>query len=160
MSLARWIAAGGGTGFSPVAPGTAGSVLGLALGAALLAVSPYALAVVTLVLAFAGMPIVSRATRLPVRAASPAGAHDDPSWVVLDEIAGQCLALLALPRPSWGGAALAFALFRAFDIAKPGPIGWADRQGGAWGIMADDLIAGFLACLIVGAAHVRWPGLF
>ena len=77
--------------------------------------------------------------------------------MVIDEIAGQCLALLALPRPGWAGAALAFALFRLLDVTKPGPIGWADRQGGAWGIMADDIIAGFIACLIVGAAHAIWP---
>ena len=161
MTPARLIAAGLGTGFSPWAPGTAGSVLGLALGAGLLWFSPYALGVVTLLLAFGGMPIISRATGLPIRPAAHAaqGDHDDPGWVVIDEVAGQCLALLALPRPSWAGAALAFAVFRVLDILKPGPIGWADRQGGAWGIMADDLIAGFVACLVVGGAHVRWPGI-
>ena len=177
MTPARLIAAGFGAGFSPVAPGTVGSALGLALGCAVLAASPILLAVATLLMAFGGMPIIARAAGVPLRpnasvrpghvAAGPAqgdrrsadAAHADPGWVVLDEIAGQCLALLALPRPSWAGAALAFALFRVLDIAKPGPIGWADRQGGAWGIMADDVIAGFVACLLVGAAHVRWPNL-
>jgi phosphatidylglycerophosphatase A len=158
LTPSRFIAAGFGVGFFPVAPGTAGSLLGLAVGAALLWVSPFLLAGVTLAMAFGGMPVVGRAVGIGVR---PLGAgqgdHPDPGWVVLDEIAGQCLALLALPRPSWAGVALAFALFRMLDIAKPGPIGWADRQGGAWGIMADDLIAGFLACLLVGVAHVRWP---
>ena len=158
MTPARLLAGGLGAGFSPWAPGTAGSLLGLALGSALLAYSPYALAVVTLGLAFGGMPIVSRAVGIPIRPGAGQGNHDDPGWVVIDEVAGQCLALLALPRPSWAGVALAFLLFRALDIGKPGPIGWADRQGGAWGIMADDLIAGFIACLIVGGAHVRWPG--
>jgi phosphatidylglycerophosphatase A len=162
MTPSRLIASGFGAGFSPWAPGTAGSLLGLALGAALLSVSPILLAAVTLLTAFGAMTVIASATGIPVRPVSQTGktAHDDPGWVVIDEIAGQCLALLALPRPSWAGAALAFALFRALDIAKPGPIGWADRQGGAWGIMADDLIAGFIACLIVGAAHVRWPGIF
>jgi len=159
MTPSRLIAAGFGAGFSPVAPGTAGSLLGLALGMALLAISPFLLLGVTLALAFGGMPIVSRAVGIPMRPAAQAD-HADPRWVVIDEIAGQCLALLALPRPSWGGAALAFVLFRALDIFKPGPIGWADRQGGAWGIMADDLIAGFAACLLVGGAHVRFPGYF
>ncbi len=157
MTPARLIAAGLGAGFSPWAPGTAGSLLGLALGGALLAASPYVLAAATLGLAFGGLPIIARATGLKMRPGGQ-GDHDDPGWVVIDEVAGQCLALLALPRPSWGGALLAFVLFRALDIAKPGPVGWADRQGGAWGIMADDLIAGFVACLIVGGAHVRWPG--
>ncbi len=157
MTPSRLIAAGLGAGFSPWAPGTVGSLLGLGLGAGLLWVSPYVLAAATLGLAFGAMPIVSRAASVPIRPASQ-GDHADPGWVVIDEVAGQCLALLALPRPSWGGAALAFVLFRVLDIAKPGPIGWADRQGGAWGIMADDLIAGFIACLLVGGAHVRWPG--
>jgi phosphatidylglycerophosphatase A len=162
MTPVRLIAAGLGTGFSPVAPGTAGSLLGLALGAALLWASPFLLLAATLLLAFGGMPIVSHAVGIPMRPAlrPMPGDHDDPGWVVIDEVAGQCLALLALPRPSWGGVALAFALFRLLDVVKPGPIGWADRQGGAWGIMADDLIAGFAACLLVGGAHVRWPGIF
>ncbi len=57
------------------------------------------------------------------------------------------LALVALHRPSPLGLLAGFALFRLFDIAKPGPIGWADRQGGAAGIMADDLLAGFASAL-------------
>jgi phosphatidylglycerophosphatase A len=162
MKPARLIAAGFGTGYAPAAPGTAGSLLGLALGAALLAISPFLLAIVTIAIGFGGMPLISAATGIPMRPTAVAmpGEHDDPGWVVIDEIAGQMLALLALPRPSWAGVALAFVLFRLLDITKPGPIGWADRQGGAWGIMADDLIAGFVACLCVGGAHVRWPGIF
>jgi phosphatidylglycerophosphatase A len=161
LTLARLVASGFGAGFSPVAPGTAGSAVGLALGVALLAVSPILLVAVTLLLAFGGMPVVGRAVGIPVRPGRGVlGDHADPGWVVIDEIAGQCLALVALPRPSWGGAALAFLLFRALDITKPGPIGWADRQGGAWGIMADDVMAGFVACLVVGGAHLRWPWVF
>ena len=47
-----------------------------------------------------------------------------------------------------------FALFRLFDITKPGPIGWADRQGGAFGIMADDVLAGLAAALLLAAARL------
>lgn len=54
--------------------------------------------------------------------------------------------------PVW--AAAAFGLFRLFDITKPGPVGWADRQHGAWGIMGDDLLAGIGAALVLAA--VRW----
>ena len=49
----------------------------------------------------------------------------------------------------WPGVLTAFLAFRLFDIWKPGPVGWADRQPGAFGVMADDLIAGWLAALIV-----------
>jgi phosphatidylglycerophosphatase A len=148
MTFSRFFASGLGTGFLPIAPGTWGSLLGLAFGAALLAISPYALAAATLALTAAGVVAIR---------ASVTGPHDDPGWVVIDEIAGQCCALLLLPRPTWPGLLLAFALFRLLDIAKPGPIGWADRRGGAGGVMADDIIAGGVAGVLVGGAHLLWP---
>ena len=49
----------------------------------------------------------------------------------------------------WPGVVAAFLAFRFFDIVKPGPVGWADRQKGAMGVMADDAIAGALASLVV-----------
>jgi phosphatidylglycerophosphatase A len=52
------------------------------------------------------------------------------------------------------GLIVAFLAFRAFDILKPGPVGWADRQHGAFGIKADDVIAGWLAAMIVALAAV------
>ena len=148
MTFSRFLASGLATGFLPVAPGTWGSLLGLALGAGLLAISPWVLAAATVALTVAGVTAIR---------ATVTGPHDDPGWGVIDEIAGQCCALLLLPRPTWPGLALAFALFRLLDIAKPGPIGWADRKGGAWGIMADDIIAGIVACVLVGGAHLLWP---
>ncbi|MDB5379409.1 MAG: phosphatidylglycerophosphatase, partial [Rubritepida sp.] len=60
---------------------------------------------------------------------------------------GQSLALAA--ASGWVGVMLAFALFRAFDILKPGPVGWADRQKGPFGVMADDVIAGALAAVVL-----------
>lgn len=156
MTFSRLVASGCGIGFAPVAPGTAGSVLGVILGAALLHVSPWALLAGTAGATFCGVVATMRATGLKLRARNKTAA-DDPGWVVIDEIAGQCCALLLLPRPSWAGAVLAFAAFRALDIGKPGPIGWADRQPGAAGIMADDILAGLSAGVIVGIAHTVWP---
>jgi phosphatidylglycerophosphatase A len=147
-SLAWLIASGFGAGLSPKAPGTAGSVVGLATGALLLAISPASLCAGVMVASAAGLWAAGAATGLPLR--QPAkGDADDPGWVVIDEIAGQMLAMLALPRPTLAGAVLAFVLFRLFDIAKPGPIGWLDRQGGTLGIMADDLLAGAFAGVVV-----------
>ncbi len=96
---------------------------------------------------YGGLWAITAATGLPMRATPDAATHADPGWIVIDEIAGQMLALVALHRPSPLGLLAGFALFRLFDIAKPGPIGWADRQGGAAGIMADDLLAGFASAL-------------
>ena len=91
------------------------------------------------------------------------GQNPDPSEVVIDELVGQWIALWPLslglnhagvdpwlfPWPGWLGAFLAF---RLFDIWKPGPIGWADRQPGATGVMLDDLIAGVAAAVTVAVA--------
>jgi phosphatidylglycerophosphatase A len=82
----------------------------------------------------------------------------DPGWVVVDEGAGQLLALAALPAETGArGVILAFLLFRLFDITKPGPIGWADRQHGARGVMLDDVIAGALAALLLLALRAVLP---
>jgi phosphatidylglycerophosphatase A len=129
----RAIASLGGIGFLKPAPGTWGS----------LAVMPLALlppwvallaAVIFTVLGYWAL------TRLPETTA-------DPGWVVVDEAAGQSLALAA--ATGWLGVLLAFALFRLFDITKPGPVGWADRRKGAFGVMADDVIAGAMAAAVL-----------
>ncbi len=148
MTLARLLASGFGSGFVPGAPGTAGAVLGLILGIPLLLAPTGVLALAALVISVVGL--------WAIRAADVDG---DPGWVVIDEIAGQWIALLGLARPTFLGLAAAFALFRLLDIIKPGPVGWADRQGGAAGIMADDLIAGGIAAGILWAVGQQWPRL-
>ena len=147
MTLARLLASGFGSGFAPGAPGTAGALLGLLLGVPLLLVAPGALAVAALLVSLLGLWAISAAS-----------VEGDPSWVVIDEIAGQFLALLGLAHPTVLGVGAAFALFRLLDVVKPGPVGWADRQGGAAGIMADDLIAGAIVAGILWAVRQRWPG--
>lgn len=82
---------------------------------------------------------------------------EDPGWIVIDEVAGQWVALLPLSFGAayvdvsvialWPGWVGAFALFRLFDIWKPGPVGWADRMGNATGVMLDDVIAGLMAAV-------------
>ena len=146
--FARVIASGFGSGYAPKAPGTVGSLVALAIGAGLIAWHPIALPIAI------GLSILSGLLTI-----GPAGGTDDPGWVVIDEFAGQWIALLPLAQPSPLGLVLAFALFRLFDITKPGPIGWADRQGGAFGVMADDVIAGGVAAAIVFLLELRWPGL-
>jgi len=115
----------------------------------LLWVSPMALPVAVLAAAFGGLWAVAAA-----------GAGDDPGWVVIDEFAGQWIALLALGRPTSGGLAAAFLLFRLLDVVKPGPIGWADRQHSAAGVMGDDVIAGGITAGILWAVQSRWPAVF
>ena len=147
MTFSRLLASGFGSGFVPGAPGTAGALLGLLLGVPLLLAPPGVLALGVLLVSLLGLWAI-RAARI----------EGDPGWVVIDEIAGQWMALLGLAHPTVLGLGAAFALFRLFDILKPGPVGWADRQGGAAGIMADDLIAGAIAAGILWAVRQRWPG--
>jgi phosphatidylglycerophosphatase A len=146
LSFSRIIASGFGTGFLPVAPGTFASLVAVAIGAGFLSVSPFALPIAALVAAVGG-----------VWAIAAAGGDDDPGWVVVDEFAGQWIAMLSLARPTLAGLAAAFVLFRFLDIVKPGPVGWADRQRGAAAVMADDLIAGAITAAILWAVQSRWP---
>ena len=83
-----------------------------------------------------------------------ATGRDDPSECVIDELAGQWLACAFAPLSLWGFA-LAFILFRLFDIAKPWPISAAERLPGGVGVMMDDMLAGLVAGLLVLlAAHL------
>lgn len=147
--LAWLLASGFGVGRVPLAPGTAASAAGVLAGAGLLRLGRGALASGVVGAALGGI--------WAVRENGEADA--DPAWVVIDEVAGQWITLLGLREPTPLGLLAAFALFRVLDIAKPGPVGWADRQGGAAGVMADDVIAGALgAALLWGLRHLAPRG--
>lgn len=165
--LATILATGFGTGFVPVAPGTAGSALALAAGwIAVAAFSSHISSVVAGVgLLTSGLVLAGVAVPLTGGVAAAIG-DSDPGCIVLDEMAGQLIASSVVPLfayPSPGAAAAAwitsFLAFRLFDVWKPGPIrGWQDLPGG-WGIVVDDVAAGALAAgvtatagLILGAA--------
>jgi phosphatidylglycerophosphatase A len=148
MTLARFIASGCGCGFVPLAPGTVASALTLLPGALLLSAYPALLPLTAAVVVLAGLWAIRAAT-----------VDGDPGWVVVDEVAGQLLALYGLAHLSLLGMLWALLIFRALDVAKPGPIGWADRQGGAAGIMADDVIAGAVTAGILWAVGRHWPAL-
>lgn len=70
--------------------------------------------------------------------------REDPGFVVIDEVAGQCIALLGCP-PDWAHALVCLALFRLFDITKPYPIRKLEQLPGGWGIVFDDVAAGLYA---------------
>ncbi|HWD25806.1 MAG TPA: phosphatidylglycerophosphatase A [Rhizomicrobium sp.] len=81
---------------------------------------------------------------------------EDPSECVIDEVAGQWLACAAAPL-SIPAFAIAFALFRLFDVTKLWPVSLGEELPRGWGIMTDDMIAGAMAAALVAAA--RWQGL-
>lgn len=82
-------------------------------------------------------------------------AKHDPGHVVIDEVAGQLVALLFVPLEAWH-VVLAFVLFRIFDILKPPPVRQFERLHGGLGIMVDDLAAGVYALLVGLIVHHWW----
>ncbi len=127
-----------GVGLVPKAPGTFGSIGALILWWTLLAQQPWQVQLVVIVL------YTALSTALVSVVMRRYSVKDAPA-IVADEVAGLWIALLAAPV-NWWAALLGFALFRLFDIAKPWPVGWLDRNlPGAWGVMADDLAAGLLS---------------
>lgn len=149
--LPWWLALpafGLGTGYSPKAPGTLGSLMAVVLFAGLASLPLPAYLGLILLSTVAGIAICdAAATRM--------GVHDH-GGIVWDEFVGQWIALLPLvPVAAWDAhtllfTAIGFAFFRLFDIWKPWPVRWADRRvEGGFGIMLDDLIAGVMAAGVV-----------
>lgn len=142
-----WLAVGFGSGLSPVAPGTFGTLLAIPLYAALAQLNFFGFMLATLLVCLVGIPICGLA-------AKRAGVHDHPA-IVWDEFAGY-LVTMALPTYwfgfSWHYVLPGFLLFRLFDILKPFPIKWLDQHvKGGFGIMIDDLLAGVFASVCLWA---------
>ena len=138
-----------GVGYLPLIPGTFGSLVSVGiflLFTFLLAGTPLFAVVLLFILAvtFSGIWAASRTEELAGR--------KDPGKVVVDEVAGQMLALLPLTifnlQPLTRGVIVSFILFRLFDIFKPYPAGRFERLKGGYGIMCDDLVAGGYAAVI------------
>ena len=142
--LAVLLATCGGCGHAPVAPGTAGSLAAMAVAYVLLQVltfPPWSLALLAAVLFWPAS-----------WAASEAAKHfgrEDPGEVVIDEFIGQWLALSVIDAAVWIDWLLAFLLFRAFDIVKPFPLRRLERLPAGYGVVADDVGAGFCAMIIL-----------
>ncbi len=148
--LARMIGTVLGTGYLKPAPGTWGSLVALPMAWVIHGVGGLPLLLIGVIAAFVkGWWATGEMTK---------GQTDhDPSEIVVDEVVGQWIALLPLSYAAWSmemsilvmwpGWIAAFALFRLFDIWKPGPVGWADRRGDALGVMLDDVIAGVFAAI-------------
>jgi phosphatidylglycerophosphatase A len=135
------LAFGFGTGLSPFAPGTVGSLVGVLFAWLTLDLGlPLQLGIAAAI-SLSGIWICGESARR-------IGVHDH-GGIVWDEIAGMYITLLAAP-PTVAGWVLAFVLFRAFDIAKPWPIRDLDhRLGGGVGIMLDDLAAALYALILL-----------
>jgi phosphatidylglycerophosphatase A len=138
-----------GVGYLPLIPGTFGSMLGVGLFLLLTQIASGAtqvalVAVSVVAIAVSGIWAASRTEEL--------AGKKDPGKVVVDEVAGQMLALLPLTlmslTRSTSAVIVSFTLFRFFDIVKPYPAGRLESLKGGFGIMCDDLVAGAYAAII------------
>ena len=138
--LATWF----GCGLLPKAPGTWGSLAALPFAAALVWWGgPWLLLGASIALFAAGLWASERYAQ--------GAATKDPGAVVVDEVVGQWLALVPAAGVFWLYLP-GFLAFRLFDIVKPWPVSWADRElGGGLGIMLDDVLAGLYAAALVAA---------
>jgi phosphatidylglycerophosphatase A len=139
------LASGFGVGYAPFAPGTWGSLWGVVL---MYLTFDWSL--------FAKLWVLFAVILLAWWSCEVGGRFwgHDHKRIVSDEVAGQYLVLLAAPTHFW--LLPGFILFRIFDITKPFPAGWLDRQKGGLFTLADDLAAGLYALLVLALAVMLW----
>ena len=137
--LILFVATGAGSGYSPIASGTAGSLVGLLLYVPLRHLPGGLFLLVLLAVTGLGTWVAGRAERLFGR--------EDDGRITIDEVVGMLIALAFLPFRV-DTALAAFLLFRLFDIWKPPPARRAESLPGGVGVMADDLVAGLYANLV------------
>lgn len=137
----HFLAFGFGSGLFAKAPGTAGTLLGILIWIFLVKLSLFAYIIITVTAALTGIYICGKTAR-------DLNIHDH-SGIVWDEIVGIWLAMILVPV-SWGWILASFLIFRFFDILKPWPISWLDKNvSGGIGIMADDLLAGGFTAIVL-----------
>lgn len=149
IQVARLIATWFYAGYSPVAPGTAGSAAAIAIAVALhhyYGLAPWHFAILALLLAW------------PAIWASTVTARfyniKDPGFVVVDEVLGQWIALAGAATLNWKSYLAAFLLFRLFDIWKPAPVRQLEALPDGLGINADDAMAGVYGAIVLRLASL------
>ena len=138
-----------GAGYGKPGPGTWGSVAALLLWAAFaftLHPSTLALILAITIAIVLGVPAATIVER--------ESGRTDPGFVVIDEVIGQWITLIACPA-DWRHGLIALVLFRLFDITKPFPIRRLERLPGGWGIVFDDVGAGLYALVIASLIRIR-----
>ena len=146
-----WVVTSLGLGFAPKAPGTFGTLGGVAIAWALWPATPYlawlgVCAVALYVLGKALTPgIESRYTK-------------DPGWFVLDEVVGYLITIAWIAPPSYLALVMGFIVFRFFDVLKPAPIRRLETVGGGHGIMLDDVMAGVYGLGVMLLLRWAFPG--
>lgn len=145
-SLAKALATAFGAGYSPIAPGTCGTVVTI----------PLAWALAPLVM-WQYLAVVAAITALGIWAATRAdrawGSHDS-GRIVIDEVAGYLVTMTFVSRTSAVALGIGFIVFRVLDITKPFPVRWIDENWpGGWGVVLDDVAAGVMGAFLMLGLH-------
>jgi phosphatidylglycerophosphatase A len=154
-STAYALAIGLGAGLAPIAPGTVGSLEGVVIFLAVIALH-LGLSASFLLLVILNVAVFAVGVWASTRTCEITGLKD-PHLVVIDEVSGQLIALTPLalwPPLSIAGLIAGFTLFRLFDIFKPYPIRKLEHLHAGLGVMADDALAGIYAAALLWLAHV------
>jgi phosphatidylglycerophosphatase A len=147
-SPSGWLAFGFGSGLSPVAPGTMGTLVAIPFTFALKGLGPVGFWFVLLALFLLGVLLCEHVSR-------KLGVHDH-GGIVWDEMVGYWLSVAFVPL-QWQWLLAAFLLFRFFDIIKPWPIRQIDKKiKGGFGIMADDVVAAIFTIIILAVLQRAW----
>lgn len=152
MKTIRFIATWGLVGLSPKAPGTMGTLAAIPLAYLLMKWGTYPHMAVTFLLAILAIFIC-------VAYENYFQTHDSKE-IVIDEVVGYLIAMTWLPL-TWQSFVLGFVFFRFFDIVKPFPIGWLDKNmKGGFGVVADDLVAGIISNILLQLVYTQstWLG--
>jgi phosphatidylglycerophosphatase A len=142
------LAFGFGSGLSPLAPGTVGTVIAVPIAIALQSLPTAGFFIVLALMFLLGVKLCDRVSQ-------QLGVHDH-GGIVWDEIVGFCLSVAFIPL-QWQWLLAAFVLFRFFDIYKPWPIRQLDEKvSGGFGIMLDDIAAAIYTMIVLAALQVFW----
>ncbi|VAW56186.1 Phosphatidylglycerophosphatase A [hydrothermal vent metagenome] len=142
----HFISVGFGTGLMPKAPGTFGTLAAIPLYFAMSDLSLWSYLLITALVTVAGIYLCAYTS-------NALGVHDH-GGIVIDEIAGYLITMIAVPF-DWLWMIVGFLLFRFFDILKPWPISWIDKHvHGGLGIMLDDVLAGVFSLICLQAVIV------
>ena len=139
---------GFGSGLSPFAPGTMGTLVAVPFAVAMKSLDTAGFWIVLVLMFLLGIQVCGRVSR-------KLGVHDH-GGIVWDEIVGYCLAVAFVPL-QWAWLLAAFVLFRFFDIVKPWPIRQLDRKvSGGLGIMIDDIVAALFTVIVLAVLRTYW----
>ncbi len=153
--IAYILATGFGSGYSPIAPGTAGALFFMIVCGWMMPGFPLTVQMILTVMLFVIGVYSSNIVEADLIAKIGEEKGHDAGCIVIDEVVGMAISLIAVPN-TWWAIITAIVLFRLFDIVKPFPVNKSQNLPRGWGIMMDDVIAGLYTNIIIQIVERVW----